>query len=699
MKFRLDPHPPSCNSGTLPRQRERDTSAYCKYLQCGEAQNPSPAGGGGCLSCTKAGGGRVRKKCGKYLLCALLLIVSGCRPQPSAQMTKAILQGEAKDAKESLSQIKDVELNDWELTGNDDQRRPLWRVSAKRARIGEGEQLSPKRATLTSAKAQLFKDGKLESSFGAQTIEFLNTPQGLRLQMKGNVQATTNAAPATKSGDNAKVLARGPVTMTGTRVDVNVRARRVYAPQSVQMMQGKGKEAVTIKSKTLLADSGLGVANLGGGVTATTSNGSIQAKQAVWNWKTGRAQASGDVSATNGATTLTGQRLNADVRGARGQLAGAVIAKSADGTATAQTLDFNWNAHNLLARGDVILQKDGGTLRAARIESATDLSKAIASGEVRVAKDDLSGRADRVQGFDKMTRIVANGAVNLLVRGAKVSGARVEVFDVGGQPRVVGSGNVKVVRDNFTMSAPRVEAKNRGGENWSVQGSGGVNVVRSEPALNFRANTVLAQSNGGANWDVTGSGEVRASNAQGTVRAQTANWKNGRVVASGGVQLEKDGYNVSGARLTSDDRFQNATLSGDVKGRLPDGARVSAGTVNKNGNAIVARDGVNYKKDQVSMRAARLDTTLSGAQARLSGGVVLITSDGATVRAPELRYDKSADAVYGSGGAHYNDARGLKLSGRTLVINHVSDEKRRVANLKGTEGSGSQNVLEGLKIF
>ncbi len=640
-----------------------------------------------------------KNKHGKYLLCAVLLVLSGCRPQPSAQMTRAILQGEAKEAKNSLSQIKNVELKDWELTGNDAKRRPLWRVSAKSARIGEGEQLSPRRATLTDAKAQLFKEGKLESSFGAQTIEFIKTPAGIRLQMTGKVQATTNAAPATKSGQQSPILARGPVTMTGTRVDVNVRARRVYAPRPVQMRQGEGKEAVTINAKTLLVDSGLGVANLGGDVNATTNNGSIAAKQAVWNWKSGRAQASGDVSATNGATTLTGQRLNADVRGARGQLSGNVRAKSADGTASAQTLDFNWNARNLLARGDVTLQKDGGTLRAARLESNTDLGNAIASGDVRVNKADLSGRADRVQGFDKMTRIVANGAVSMLVRGAKVSGARVEVFDVGGQPRVVGSGNVRVVRDNFTLSAPRVEAKNRGGENWSVQGSDGVNVVRSSPALNFRANTVQAQNNGGANWNVTGSGDVRASNAQGTVNAQTANWKNGRVVASGGVQLEKDGYNVSGARLNSDDRFQNATLSGEVKGRLPDGARVSAGTVDKNGSTLVARGGVTYQRGRVSMRAARLDTTLSGAQARLSGGVVLTTSDGASVRAPELRYDKSADTVYGVGGAQYNDTRGLKLNGRTLVVNHVSDEKRRVAVLKDATGSGNQKTLEGLKIF
>jgi lipopolysaccharide assembly outer membrane protein LptD (OstA) len=195
-------------------------------------------------------------------------------------------------------------------------------------------------------------------------------------------------------------------------------------------------------------------------------------------------------------------------------------------------------------------------------------------------------------------------------------------------------------------------------------------------------------------------GGVNARNKQGQVRANRVEWGNSRVLASGGVTLLKDGHTLSGARLESDQKFDNATLTGNVRGTWAAGGTVESGVLRKNGDKIVAGNGVRARYDTLRLQAGRLDSTTSGHNILVSQSVELRSADGATVRAPQLRYDKRQDKVFGQGGVSYTDpARGLNLKGKTLVVSHVTDPKRREAVLTAVQGSGNKNSLEDLKLF
>jgi lipopolysaccharide export system protein LptA len=657
-------------------------------------------------------------------------VLGGCRNQASEQLAREAIRGDLKEAKSSLTELKNVSIKDWDLSGRDSQRRPLWRVTAKETRIGEGSQLSPRRATLLGARAELFRDGKLESSFDAGRIEFLNTPQGLLLKMSQDVRVRTAVA---KPGKTQPGLSSGPVQVSAPRMDVQVRDKRVWAPSGAKVTQGEGRGATEISARTLRADSALNTLSLGGGVQAKAPQGTLRADRAQWNWKSDRLEASGNVQAASGATMLKGARIEADARARRGLLSGGVSAStstSGGGRASAASVRFDWGARTLSARSGVTLEKDGAKVSAARLDCNAELGQAVASGDVRLEKDGAVVRAGRVEGFEKGERVAASGGVTLSKGAARIVAASLESFDGGA--RVVASGDVSLSQGQAMVRAQRVEAFDRftrAVASGGVRLQQGLTLVRAERVEAFDLmGSGRAVASGGATvsqggWVVTaGALEARSlrprslrrreqlevaaqrgvsgRSSQGSVRAASVDWRGGRVLAKGGVQFSQNGSTLSGQTLEADDRLRNATLRGSISGTLAGGTRLSAGVVQKQGERIQASGGITARRGGMVLTAARLETSMQARDVLLSGGVSMRTSDGATLAAPSVRYDKSADKVYGSGGVRYADPkRGLSLRGRSVVVNRVSDEKRREAVMTGVQGQGSRQSLEGLELF
>ncbi|MDF2439867.1 MAG: hypothetical protein JWN98_851 [Abditibacteriota bacterium] len=628
-----------------------------------------------------------------------IFFVSGCASRQSQEVAERALQSEANTAKESAGELTDIAFRDWELSGQDEKRRPLWKISARETRIGEGDKLAPRRATLLGARAELFRDGKVESHFEAARIEFISTRQGLRLQMSNGVKMRSVVSSKQVAGSGAP--GSGPVEVTMPRADVNVQSRRLFAPDGASVQQGKGARLVQLSARQLKADTGLAVTSITG-LKAVSRGATTQAQSATWNWKSGRIEARGEVNATHENTLLRGDLLRADTQVATGVLSGRVRAQSKDsggeGRATAGAVHFNWQNGSLSARDGVLLERDGGTLRAGRIDTDLKLRGAVASSGVELRKDGATLTADRVQAFDRMTRAVASGRVSLRRQNATLTATRVEAFD--GLTRAVASGDVSLQRENTRVRAGRVEAFNMGDQNTlRVLASDGVRLSQAQlqvSASRVEASGLADQST----LRVVATGGANASNGQGSVQAGRVTWQNHRVVAGDGVSLRKDGSTLSGTRLEADDRFQNATLEGDVRGAFADGGTVRAKTLRKRGAKITASGGIVAQRDRLTLRAGTLQSTLNLQHVELTDAVELRTADGAIVRAPVLRYEKQPDKAYGPRGGSFVDAsRGLRGRGKTIIVNHVSDPKRREAIITQVESSGNEKALGNLKLF
>jgi lipopolysaccharide assembly outer membrane protein LptD (OstA) len=718
-----------------------------------------------------------------WLVLPLATALAGCRNEASENLAREALQGDAKDEKPGLASVKSAVFKDWEIAGRDKQRRPLWRLKARESRIGSGNSASPTRATLLGAHAELYADGKLESAFDAERIEFSSSAAGVRLVLSGGVRA--QAAPPRASLGKVGALqfaaqkpaeqkAGAPIVLVAPRVEVSVREKRVWVPAGAVVTQASN--GLRVASGTLRADSGLARIDMTGGVDAQSPRGRVRADSATYGWQSQRLLARGKVSAlapirANGEKlnlTIEGDRLDADAAGERGVMSGRVRAKAKNGQASAGRVAFNWRSRTLEASNGVRLEQGGATLqagsietdhefsraiarngvrlikggaslrasfveandgftratasggvelqqstsrgratlRAARLQGWADFSRAVASGDVRVAVAGNSGtaslRAGRVEAFDDFSCAVAAGGVTLQQGGATVRAGSVQAFDLRGAGRAVARGGVSLQQGNATLRADAVEAFDLRGGGRAVA-RGGVALSRGD--LQVRAQNVDATGlRDEKALVVAASGNVQARNAKGSVSSQRVRWANGRVQASGGVSLSRGALSLHGDEASSDDSFDKAVLTGDVRAqgfaRQFAGTTVRAARVEKNSERISAIGGVSAQGRGAQMRAARLDATANGSDALLSGGVVLSTRDGATLRAPLVRYSEGRDQAYASGGIRYTDrARGLNLNGRSVVVRRLSDSKRREAVVDGVSGGGTSRALEGLKIF
>lgn len=662
-------------------------------------------------------------------LATFAILAGGCRNTASEELARRALRAGSQSSRVGLDTVRGATSKDFEIAGRDSKRRPAWRLQSREARVGAGQNpASPSRASLLGARAEVFRDGVLESSFEAEKIEFVTAsiPAGNgktrtvhRLELSGGVRAQTVPPPSLlkrKADSSQSPLSSAPVLLEAPRATVNLSDKTVWVPASAVVRQKNS--GVSVSARTLRGDSGLRRLDMSG-VQASSPQGRVSADRASYNWKAGRLLAQGHVQArapialdgqppTN--LLLSGERLEADALGQSGLLSGQVRAQAGgaqnrqSGAASAGQIRFSWREKSVQARGGVSFTKDGATIKAGEVATDADFSQATADGGVRFHKDGVVITADRVRAFDKFMRAIASGSVRLSAstsRGqATLSASRVEAFD--NFTRAVASGGVVLKQGASTIRAANVAAFDFKGRGRAVA-SGGVTLVRDDLTINAERveGANLRDKNG---FSATASGGVRARNAQGRVSSQSVRWAAGRVQARGSVSLWKDGAVLSGDSLSGDSKFENARLVGNVRGQFPDGGMVSAGRMEKMGPRIVAVGGVRARQGEVSLRMARLEATVGSNNALSgdvvgSGGVVLTTRDGATLSAPSVRYNKARDEARAEDGARFVDSRkGASLRVRSLLVRHVSDDKRRSITAEDGSGSGSMEALEDFKL-
>ena len=651
--------------------------------------------------------------------------------QRVAQESKAAIESRTDALGEGVITTKNSTLQ-----GNDARGRLLWRLSFKEGRLNSASAgangkkandmlgVTPRTGDLIGASATLYRNGREESSFKANKMTFVSTPRGLMLTMNGGVQVSTLTAKTVTSSTRAR-----PVQIAAPVVRVDVQARTVRAEGGVRMTQDK----TVVTAKQIAADTGLTIARAGGGVVGVAPGGQIQAQNASWNWKTGRVQATGGVqvsSTRSGGAKLSGAILNADTSANKGEISGDVRALASDGgQARAGRVMFNWANNSIAARDDVTLQKDGATLRAARIDSDRDLGRAEASGGVTLQKDGATITASTLQAFDRATRIEATGDVRVSRDNSTLTAARAVVWL--NEKRAVASGNVTLTRADSTVRADRAQYWQDG----RVVANGDVTLQRQGATL--RANNVQGWQSGRAiatgdvrltRDDVTmtaprvesanigdaktnrvlASGGVTARGRGGEIRAQKVTWGNGQAVASGDVRLSRDGNTIRGARLTTDQNFAQAVLSGDVNGTMKNGARFSSSnltwtrlqngkTLPRNGR-IVAQNGVTLRQKTLTLRGARFEANGDGSEARVSGGVVATDSKGAQVRAQNAIYNAATGKIIARGDVFYRDASGNTVRGTDLEARVVGGSLQG-ATLSNVTGSGKAKLFEGKTLF
>ncbi|HVF09674.1 MAG TPA: LPS export ABC transporter periplasmic protein LptC [Abditibacteriaceae bacterium] len=590
--------------------------------------------------------------CLPLLVC--VVAVAGCGRRQPQDAVRETVKNEVKAAKDRFSGVTTAVMKESQLSGGDEQGRPLWSVGAKEIQVLETKsETEPRRALLTNARATVYRNGKPESTFRAARAELVYGEKSARISLRGDVRAMTSGP---------WVGPRGPVTIETPRLEVDATKRRLWSNQGVRVAQGKGQQVV-VTARQLNADSSIRVARLAGTVKAASAQGAIAADKAVWNWETGRAAAAGHVIASHEGTTVSGAHLEADTDARRGVLSGAVRASASGAQAQAARVRFDWSARTLAAGGGVTLTKDGATLRAASLDTDDKLNHATARGDVQLRKGDVSLRAASVAAFDKMARAEASGGVILRKGDVTLRAARATAFD--DMQRAAAEGGVTLTRasDGLTITAARAEASG-------------------------------ISKNGASR--ITAHGNVFARNRAGSVRAANVTWGGGRVVATGGVRLSKDGNVLTGASLQSDDHFRQAVLSGGVRGRLAQGETVAAGTLTWRNGRILARRGVSARRGVLTLRGDRLDATADGNHATVTGNVVVTNDEGATLRAPLVRYDKKTGKVFAAGGVWFSDPRrGMRQHGKTLIANL----KLREATMTQVTGSGNMQLFEGKKLF
>jgi len=641
-------------------------------------------------------------------------VLGGCtggsgQTDSSRAIARDTIKGDAESAKDNLDKFKGVTLSGGKLSGNDSKGRPLWLVSAKTIRIfdepekdsakTDGEKPdklkamtalagSSKRAELTDATAQLFREGKPDTSFRSPRIILNQTEKGVRLTFSGGMTAQSQGS---------WTGSRGPVSISSPRAEVDVKTRRLWAGKGVRVVQGPANNRVHVIADQLRADTNLKTTLLSGGVKAGTNQGKFSARNANYNWQTGRASARGDISATHDKTIIKGARLEADTRAGRGVMSGGVTATGEQGNARAGSVRYDWKAHSLSAGGGVLLTKTDVTVQAGQIVTDDKFNAAVASGKVVLKKGDATLRANRVQTAGKGSTATASGGVVLTRGDATVSASSATANNIGEKSAsIAASGDVRVARGDANVSASSATAYNVGENSAYVVASGDVRVKRGDMTLTAGRATASGLQDK-KTLRVVASNGVNASSSDGSVQAGNATWGGGRVVASGGVTLLRDSHRLSGSRLVTNDTFTQATLSGDVNGRLAKGETLSAGILlYRKGFAIQGREGVSARRGELRLRADTMDATPDGNFIVLKGNVVVTNLDGATVRAPVVRYDRRAQKVFASGNVSLQDPkRGLKQNGRSLV----ADLQLKQVTLTDVTGSGKMDVFKDKKIF
>ncbi|BCM90757.1 LPS-assembly protein LptD [Abditibacteriota bacterium] len=618
-------------------------------------------------------------------LSAAIFLVGGCSQKSSvSEAERAQFQNELKDeAKRGASSMKglsEATVKGGQIEIGDAQGRPLWRVAAKELKSqGETRNGVPKSAVLTTASATLFRAGKPESSFQADTINLFNSPKGVRLQMTGKVIAVS------------KSMLGAPIEVRAPRADVDVTKRTLAASGGVSAKRGD----ITLQTPELTGQTSL--QTLGCKTATILSRGTtVRGQNALFNWKTNRLSAQ-KVTATRDKLTMSGQKLEADTAAQRGVLTGQVQAKSPRGSASGPRLEFNWKNDRIFVPNALFQGQD------ARVQTAaltTDSKLRVTNAQnVRIERDGAVLTVRSARGLENLSSLSGSGVT-------------------------------------FSRGALRIEAGSAQTNNWSkdsgsIQASGGVFARTNQGTLRARSATWSGNAengsvsaSGGVQINAQG-GTLRGSRGQSDAKFQNAvltgsvngNLRDGTRIRAG--QLEKHGetYVASrGASATLPDGTlvtagrvegsgQNAVATGGATATLRDGTHLRANRVEKRGTKVVATNGAtatlraNGSLGRVTVTAARVEGDTSATRVVASGGVVLRAQNGTVVRAPHAVYERGTGKITATGGVSIVDpVRHFSQTGESLVAD-LNLKQVTVESPTNVHGQGQTNTLTGKGLF
>lgn len=401
----------------------------------------------------------------------------------------------------------------------------------------------------------------------------------------------------------------------------------------------------------------------------------------------------GDAKITRGKIIVTGQKLRTQTDLARSEMSGAVAAISPQGITKARDAVFVWKENKLSANA-VTFTKDDLVLTGAKLVADTAAQKGTLTGDVRAQTPTSTAQAPRVD-FDWNADVIRAPRATLTSQGAQM---QTGALQTDSHLKVGHAQDVTINKDGAVLKAA------------SAQGFDGLTRLSGRDVTVVQEGTTLTAARARAdNWSarggkVEGEGGVTATNKDGRMKAPTAVWsggENGRITASGGVEIVADGTTIRGARAVSDAKFNVATLSGDVRANLDDGSTLSAPTVNKSGPNIVASGGATAQMKTkgelglLTIKAPRVETTIGGQTARASGGVNLKSANGATATAPQAVYNSKNKTVFASGGFTYREPGRGELSGKTLA----TDLKLTNARMTGVKAQSSGDLFDGGSLF
>lgn len=395
---------------------------------------------------------------------------------------------------------------------------------------------------------------------------------------------------------------------------------------------------------------------------------------------------------SQGAVKVSGQTLRAQTSLQQAEMIGKVRATSRNGQIEAARAVYNWKTARLSAQ-TVTATRAGTRLSARKLEADTAASRGVLSGNVVAQSAQGTARAPQIH-FDWAKNLIRADTVIFEGQGGTLRAAQVQTDS---QLRLASARGLIVEKDGATLRAAFAD----GFEGLSRFRGQAVRFSRGD--LTFSAPRADARKSG-ASWILSASGGARGQNAAGKVSAARVTWDEtkGRVAASGGVVLQKDGATLSGATLSSDTKFQNASLSGDVRGKMKDGSTLAAGKLEKRGERFFASNGATAQLPSkgawgnITLRGANVEAAADGSNASASGGVTVTTATGATARAPRATYNRKTQKITATGGVDFFDpVQGLRQHGDTLVV----DLARKAATLSNASGQGGRKLLEGKGLF
>lgn len=407
--------------------------------------------------------------------------------------------------------------------------------------------------------------------------------------------------------------------------------------------------------------------------------------------------ASGGVTVTQGELVVKGQTLRAASDLKTAQMKGEVRAQTPSGQIAAPVADWDWANHRVTATGGVSAQRENAVLKGEKLVADTSAGRGLLSGGVVVTAPQGNAKAPQIAFDWKKDRLDATGGA-VLNKGDATLTARTLSSDT--KLAQVKATSVIVKNGATTLRASNATANDKLssviGSDVKVEQNGWVLTAPRATATNLGDEKALK---------VVASGGVVGKSSDGEVRASRATWGNGKIVGEGGVTLVKDGARLAGARLESDQKFQNARFSGSVNGKMADGTTLTAPLLEKTGEKIVARRGASAQipaknapsqLGALKVKADYFESQMSGDSAILKGNVLVTSAEGATLRAPIARYSRKTGKITASGGVLFRDPkRGLEQRGDSLV----ADLNLKEAVLTNVKGSGSQRLFEGKGLF